>query len=146
MVKALKDLIPSLFAKHDKWKLDLLRNWQTILGPLSSKAKIEKILNDTLVIGVFNSCWMQELYLLSPLLIKTINQSLDKPHIKQIRFKKKGTVKTKHLMLKQNTQMKILKELSLTAQQKKALESIKDPKLRTALEQFLKRCYREESR
>src|SRR5579872_5324196 len=93
----LKDILQSLIHPEKNWKTDLLYKWNEIIGPLHTKVRIEKILDDTLILGVFHSCWMQELYLLSPLLIKTINEKLDQPYIKQIRFKqvvlKRATIK-----------------------------------------------------
>ena len=98
MATNLKELLNTLINPSNNWKTDLLYRWKDIIGPLHSKVRIEKIHNDILVLGVFHSCWMQELYLLSPLLITTINEKLDQPYIKQIRFKqislKKNKIKT----------------------------------------------------
>jgi len=142
MIKLLKDFLPNIFA-NDTWKYNLLRNWKSIVGPLSTKVRIEKILNDTVVLGVTNSCWLQELYILSPIIVKTINQNLDKPRIKQIRFKKTGH--SVHIQAKpRKTQVKkTSKEISLTTGQKRTLMQIKDPELREALKKFLERCYGE---
>jgi len=142
MATVLKDLLPHIFAQH-AWKYNLMRNWQHIMGPLCSKVRIEKICDDTLVLGSASSCWMQELYLLSPLIIKTINQNLDKPRIKQIRFKKVGATPQSYSKKENTRQKQAVKEILLTLQQKQALEQIDDPQLRKALEQFLKRCYGE---
>src|SRR5438105_15060368 len=87
MAANLKELLQTLINPHKNWKTDLLYRWKDITGSLYSKVRIERIHDDTLILGVFHSCWMQELYLLSPLLLKTINEKLDQPHIKQIRFK-----------------------------------------------------------
>jgi len=90
MALRLKELLHTLIHPEKNWKTNLLYQWHDIIGSLHSKVRIEKIYDDTLILGVFHSCWMQELYLLSPLLIKTINEKLDQPHIKQIRFKHVG--------------------------------------------------------
>jgi len=139
MATAIKNLLPDVFKKK-AWKCDLLRNWNHIMGPLCKKVRVEKILDDTLVLGVTNSCWMQELYLLSSLIIKTINQNLDKPRIKQIRFKKTGTYKKAQKPIKKTLKKKTITP-RITIREKGALQHIKDPELADALESFLKRCY-----
>jgi len=144
MAKKLKNLLSNFFGTQEAWKIDLLRNWNAIMGPLSSKACIEKITTDTVILAVNNSCWMQELYLLSDVLIKTINQNLDKPRIKHIRFKRAGSNGKKEQKKSSSTcTNRTPKEITLTAKQKGALTYIKDPQLRKALEQFLKRCHGE---
>jgi hypothetical protein len=141
MTKALKDLISTIFKAKEIWKYNLLRNWDTIMGPLSTKIRIEKILDNAVIVSASNSCWLQEIYQLSPLLIKTINQNLDKPRIKQIYFKKAGASTDKRPMMKQKTRYyPAPQEIHLTTRQKQALTHIKDPQLSKALEQFLKRC------
>src|SRR5439155_41226 len=70
MALNLKELLQAIIRPEKNWKTDLLYRWRDIIGSLHSKVRIEKIHDDTLILGVFNSCWMQELYLLSPLLIK----------------------------------------------------------------------------
>jgi hypothetical protein len=90
MAICLKDVLYTFINPEKSWKTDLLYKWNDIIGPLHSKVRIEKIYDNTLILGVFHSCWMQELYLLSPLLIKTINEKLDQPYIKEIRFKHIG--------------------------------------------------------
>jgi len=143
MTTALKDLLSDIF-EHDSWKYNLLRNWNRIMGPLCQKVRIEKILDDTLVLGVINASWMQELYLLSSVIIKTINKNLDKPRIKKIRFTKIGRVKRSSSSKTKTQPNNFQRKICLTPRQKNALEPIKDQELRNALEQFLKRCYGEQ--
>lgn len=137
----LKELLNTLINPGNNWKTDLLYRWKDIIGPLHSKVRIEKIHNDTLVLGVFHSCWMQELYLLSPLLIKTINEKLDQPYIKEIRFKqitlKKDKIKTSITKTIQK------KEVVLSKADERTLAKIDDPILREALKAFRIRCYQE---
>lgn len=142
MTLYLKDLLPSLINPKKNWKTDLLYRWREIIGSLHNKVRIEKIYDDTLILGVFHSCWMQELYLLSPLLIKTINEKLDQPYIKQIRFK--------HVDLKKNKKnaSEVIttprkKEILLTKEDERTLAKIADPTLRDVLRAFRIRCYQE---
>lgn len=140
MPKKIKDLLP-LLLKTDNWKLTLLNQWHLIFGPLSTKVHLEKIQEDTLVLGVQDSCWLQELYLLSPLLLKTINETLDQPRIKQLRFKTIGTKKQTSVKSLQKAFTK--KEVILSQKERDALKQIADPQLEHALRNFLIRCYQE---
>jgi len=138
----LKEILQSIINPHKNWKTDLLYRWHEIVGPLHNKVRIEKIYEDTLILGVFHSCWMQELYLLSPLLIKTINEKLDQPYVKQLRFKHIG-IKYNKQKKTQSTAIKKKKEIVLTKQDECTLAKISDPVLRDALKAFRIRCYQE---
>jgi len=142
MTNHIKNILSTVVQTKNNWKLQLLGQWKEIIGNLSNKVTIEKIYEDTIVLGVSNSSWMQELYLLSPVLIKTINKNLDRPRIKQVRFKMTGRKKT--------TIKKTAKKMSratttvhLTPREKQALETIPDQTLRAALKAFYIRCARE---
>lgn len=137
----LKEFLQALINPEKSWKTDLLYKWNEIIGPLHSKVRIEKVYDDTLVLGVFHSCWMQELYLLSPLLIKTINEKLDQPYIKQIHFKHVGLKKLKKNI--KPTMAKKKKEIVLTQEDERTLAKIADPALRDVLKAFRIRCYQE---
>jgi hypothetical protein len=138
----LKELLQALINPHNNWKTDLLYRWNDIIGSLHSKVRIEKIYNDTLVLGVFHPCWMQELYLLSPLLINTINEKLDQPYIKEIRFKHVGLNTDKKKKFSVHS-VKKKKEVQLTKEDERTLAKIADPILRDALKAFRIRCYQE---
>lgn len=138
----LKELLHVLINPEKNWKTDLLYRWNDIIGSLNSKVRIEKIYDDTLILGVFHSCWMQELYLLSPLLIKTINEKLDQPYIKEIRFKHVG-LKNLKKNISTPTAVKKKKEIILTKEDERTLAKIADPALRNALKAFRMRCYQE---
>lgn len=143
MAQPIKQLIHSVFDQPDNWKIDLLRNWDGIIGNLNTKVYLEKITDDTLVLGVTDSCWLQELYLLSHVILQVINEKLDRPRIKQLRFKKIGirpVKKTTYTKPKPRMHTK----RPLTPKELHALTSIKDPQLQQALEDFLIRCYQEQ--
>ena len=106
--------------QNDNWKVKLLSNWHIVVGDLSSKVTIEKIQKDSLTLGVRDSCWLQELYLISPVLLKTINQTLDHSRIKQLRFKVIGI--KKKTKKKKSTQISIQKNVILKQREKNALE------------------------
>jgi hypothetical protein len=142
MALYLKELLHALIHPEKNWKTNLLYQWHDIIGSLHSKVRIEKIYDDTLILGVFHSCWMQELYLLSPLLIKTINEKLDQPYIKQIRFKHVG-LKELHKKNVNNNVTKKKKIVELTKEDERTLAKITDPALRDVLKTFRIRCYQE---
>lgn len=143
MITPIQALLEKLTCSEDQqWKWHLLKNWSTIVGDLSQRIRLERIQDETtLIIGVYNSAWIQELYFLSHIIIKTINQQLDIPRIKNLRFKyspvghveKKTTSKTYPNAV----------TVHLSNDEKSALTKISDPDLQKALEDFLIRCHRE---
>ena len=141
MATYLKDILHTIINPEKNWKTDLLYKWNDIIGTLGNKVCIEKIYDNTLILGVFHSCWMQELYLLSPLLIKTINEKLDQPYIKQIRFKHIGAKKIEKI--KKAPVVLPKKKVQLTKQDELTLAKIADPALREVLKAFRMRCHQE---
>lgn len=144
MSQEIKNLLPLVLAQHNNWKFNLLNNWNTIFGALSSRVFLEKIHEDTLIVGVQDSCWLQELYLLSAVLLKTINQTLDQPRIKHLRFKTIGITKQKQRINK-TPKENVTTSVSLTMKEREALTHVKDPELQKALQKFLIRCYQEKA-
>lgn len=142
MSQSLKSIFKNIISPDQNWKMGLLNSWATIIGAMGVHVHIDKIYEDTIVLSVVDSCWMQELYLLSDLLLRKINQTLDKPRIKNLRFKQSGIGKKKSPVstVKVAPRSKIV---LLSCQERAALEKIKDPHLSSALEQFLVRCYQE---
>lgn len=142
MIKHVKELLTSTFIGHEPWKLTLLQEWDSIIGDLKIQVRLEKINNDTVILAVSNSGWMQELYCLSDVLLKKINAKLDYPYIKRIRFKY-GAIRSnkQEKPARDYKKQATLPELSLTTNQKKSLEQITDTELQSALKNFLARCY-----
>jgi|SRR5579871_3580716 len=141
MTKQLKDLLPSLIKKEHHWQRMLLQQWSSIIGNLSTHVCLQKIHNDTLILGVYDACWMQELYMLSGLLIDTINKNLDQPRIKHLRFKIIAPRTLKKIISVPTTPP--CKPIILTPREQRALDGIQDAQLREALQHFLIRCYKE---
>jgi hypothetical protein len=142
MAHSIKNILQSILKTDCSWKTDLLTKWPEIIGDLGSKVKLEKIQDSTLVLSVANACWMQELYLLSPLLIRTINEKLDQPRIKHLRFKQ-AELKKARPSLPVKKQACAPQEVTLSSQERAALDKISDPQLSSALKRFLNRCYLE---
>lgn len=143
MFKSLKSVLKGSFAlSNNSWKTKLLTEWPTIVGNLNDKITLEKIHGDTLIIGVYETSWLQELYMLSSVLIKTINSHFDKPYIKKIRLKYATKNSSKIIIPKkiQKTVPVERKKATLNALETRALLKIKDKDMRNALHLFLSRC------
>ena len=142
MAENIKNVLHSVFSKQNNWKIKLLQNWPQIMGKLKHKVRLEKINHDSLVLGVYDSCWLQELYLLSPILLKKINQKLENKTFKKLHFKQVGikkNKKTKKGLIKEEI---IHTKTKLTQHEEKTLQKIKDPDLSEALKNFLLKCHR----
>lgn len=142
MARILKNILRSVLKTGSSWKTDLLHNWPDIIGDLGSKVRLEKIQETTLILSVADACWLQELYLLSPILLKAINEKLDQPRIKRLRFKQAGTKKITRTQ-QAHTHKKQLKNVTLSQKEHAVLAKISDPQLSSALKSFLVRCYQE---
>jgi len=144
MVRPLGDLLRTVLPTEHNWKIKLLNSWHHVMGGLGTKVRLEKIEEDTLVLGVSDACWMQELYLLTPALLTNINQSLDRPRIKQLRFKRAGIYYSPHSRTRLPEKKSVsYRQRSLTMREERALSIIDDQQLRDALVRFLQRCDRE---
>ena len=143
MTKHIKDFLSTIVPKADTWQLQLVQQWETIIGNLTAYVYLEKIHDDTLLLGVTNTSWMQELYYLSDVLLKKINTHLNHPHVKQLRFKYSPRKKNKIASSSSSSMPTECQHLSLTIAQQKALEQIQDPQLQEALKNFLVACYKE---
>lgn len=144
MAKEIKNVISSILSNQNDWKIKLLQSWPEIIGQLKSKVVLEKINSDSLVIGVYDSCWLQELYLLSPILLKKINKKLETQCFKRLRFKQidiKSYKKSEKAEKYDHKKTVIV----LTKKENEALEKIpekiKDADLCDSIKNFLIRCH-----
>ncbi|MDP3889280.1 MAG: DciA family protein [bacterium] len=142
MTHHIKQFLANITQSHSDWKTQLLHNWSQIIGTLHTKVTIEKIHQDTLVLGVYDSCWLQELYMLSPMLLKRINEQLDKPYLKHLQFKQARRIKKRTADTKQEKKS-TLTTITLTSVEQKALAQLNDPELKEVMKAFLIRCYQE---
>lgn len=142
MAQPVKTILDELLSRQNNWQLQLLNQWPSIVQAIKTRVHLLKIEPEILTIGVQDSCWLQELYLLSPLLIATINQKLDEPRIKQLRFKALGTQKEKQTKEKSNYS-RPKRVIALSIKEQATLAQIADEQLRLALKNYLIRCHEE---
>lgn len=138
MAITLKDLIPKVLSS-DEWHVMLAQRWNEVVGNLKTRIRLEKIYQDTVVIGVYEYHWMQELYLMSPLLCSSINTFLGSQRINHIRL---VLVEDKKKREKRIKPKPLLRPgiVPFTSIQKKALLVIKDEDFKQALINYWQRC------
>ncbi len=156
-VKNILDSLLQSSVPEEAWKLNLIKNWPTIIGSLHDKVSLQKVNGTSVVLGVYDSSWIQELYLLSKLILKKINSHLDRPRIETLRFqcvetstqssdrRSKATKnsianKKKELQPKKLAESSQNKNVALKPEELQALKKIRDPQLSQALQGFLQKC------
>ncbi|MBT4856383.1 DUF721 domain-containing protein [bacterium] len=141
MASLIDSLMKTALPQQQTWQLFLIKNWKTIIGNLSQHVRLEKIFKTTVILGVYDPHWMQELHLFSNILLDKINDALDKPEVTQLRFKK---VNRKNPNLKGSTKKTYTPiPVELSDKENKALDTIDDPELNEVLKKFLIRCHRQ---
>ncbi|HBL98518.1 TPA: hypothetical protein DDZ86_02650 [Candidatus Dependentiae bacterium] len=139
---SLSQLLGSAFpVATENWPARLAREWTTAVGDLGERMRLERVMGTTLIIGVFDSHWIQELFMLTPLIIQTINQHLGKPFVTRIRFVVADKKKTPHHLCHKGTptgEPRVKKVMS--GRHELVLRSIKDVQLQEALEKFFYNC------
>lgn len=145
MSVALKSFLDRFLQQKGDWRLQIIAQWPTIMGQLHTKVCVERMSDETLFLTVQDSCWLTELYMLSRLIIKKVNDALGEPRIKQIRLRLKPA---QHFAVYQPKQSTHQPSFSYTVSEKEqqALSHIKDAHLQQVLENFLKRCKYEQQR
>lgn len=139
-------LSPLLQKKAQSWKISLFQKWPEIMGTLATHVSIEKILDDSIILGVQNSSWLQELYLMGPTILETINKSLDQPRFKTIRFKQRGTAIPQNKEQPRTASTFWNAPVTISESEERALNRIEDSELKKVLHAFLVRCHREKKR
>lgn len=143
MTYSIAELIKTISKNHDAlWKYQLLQQWPLIIGDLQANISLQKVTNDSVILGVNDSCWLAELYHLSPLLLDLINKSLEKPHIKKIQFR---LVSRKEIQVqeKKNSNVTAInpsRPIDLTNKEKLAVGVVTDNDLKSLLIQYRIRC------
>lgn len=140
MACTLKSVLDSVLQSEDDWRLRLMDQWTAIVGDLHTRMRLECIKHDTLIIGVYDSHWMHELFMLSRVIIKTINTKLGGEYIAKLRFVLAKTVEKVKRKSTQQSQETPECMKTMSAQQRYALKEIKDDQLQDALQKLFYRC------
>ena len=134
--KILVDIIP----EQHLWKLQLFNNWDSIIGNLKDKVRIEKIYEKSLILGVCHPAWAQELLFLSPVIKKKINTIFQEEKIKNIKFRIVSFKKKQKNNSKKSRPKNKNLEHCLTITEHSTLEALKNKELAGVLEHFCMRC------
>ena len=137
-----KKLLTTLVDRNHAWKLTLFEKWDSIIGSMKDKVRIEKISQDALVLGVCHPTWAQELSFLAPMLKQKINTALQEERIKTVHFRiVPFAAKTKPLCPTINqTTLDADEEHCFTFMEQSSLENVSSHELRQELAKFYVRC------
>lgn len=147
MARHITESLARVIPREHTWKVELLKNWSTVIGAIHEKVSLYKIADDYVILSVSHPSWAHELLLLSDVLKEKINNFIGEQKIKELRFKTKVKTQTKsQYQPEQNTQTQEKsssvqkKNIKLTAREKQALVSIDNDELKEALSSFYLTC------
>jgi hypothetical protein len=141
MAQHITDLLKNFIPSEHNWKLALFEKWPSIIGKLEGKVRIEKILNNVLVLGVCHPAWAQELLLLSPMLKKKINALFNEEKITVIRFKTVSfNKKIRKPRFVQAFPKNNAEPIVLNSKERLTLNGVKNENLKKELERYCLRC------
>ena len=150
MSKNVGQLLVDIIPKKHQWKMDLFQQWNSIIGSLSSKVRIERIKDDQLILAVVHPAWAQELFLMSHVIKQKVNNALDRERIKNIQFltidfevERKLRANKKNSYDKPNI---FRNQVVLNYKEQQKLLCIKNNDLRKVLEEFYIRCKKQRIR
>jgi len=82
----LRDVLINLAGEENRAAVEVALSWRRLVGePLARRSFVYRLEHDTLLVGVENNVWMQELVLLKQDLLQRLNR-LPNVRIKDIRF------------------------------------------------------------
>jgi len=123
------------------WKMKVLQEWHTILGPLARKVVLQRIDDSAVILTVSHPSLAQELLMLTDLIKNKINAAIGKETITTIHFK---TLAPRKEQIAATPVIKTTAEPKprqpLTALENKQLATISNKELRNALAEFYTTC------
>lgn len=143
MAKALSIILEEVVQKDVQWKIDVLQNWASIVGTIALHSRVEKISQDTIIVGVYDACWLHELHMLSQDLLCSINAYLKQHKIVHIRFKQVARHKKTDRSSLLKSSIVERKCLKLGNKQQEALRELVDRDLAEALQKVWYHCVKE---
>lgn len=137
MARTVKEILLPYLQHHTDWRLSLLHNWSQLIGMVARYAKIEKITDDTIFLGVTDPHWMHEIYNLQTAILHKVNNHIHPHELKIIQCrlvknKKEFKSKKTHDGLKCSIPTR-----EISAAEYNILQSLSDNELRSALQNFL---------
>ncbi len=140
MLTGIKPILESLLSVESDWRRFLLHNWNIIVGNLAVRMRLEQVHEDTLILGVYDSHWMHELFLLSNTIIRSVNKSLGHQRIVKVRFRLIERRPSPKPIRGETPVAQNIRSSLLTYEQQRALMCVKDRELQESLKSLLNRC------
>ena len=140
-----RHLIAHIIPKQHRWKMDLFQQWSSIIGSLSDKVRIEKIVGNKLILGVIHPAWAQELFMMSHVIKDKVNSALKQERIKEVRVKAVDFMEATQKTANRQRQCDRINPtpgaiITLSFLEKKALAVVENKELQEELRRFYIRC------
>jgi hypothetical protein len=150
MSKNVGQLLVDIIPEKHQWKMDLFQQWNSIIGSLADKVRIERIKDDQLILGVTHPAWAQELFLMSHVIKQKVNNALDHERIKNIQFRTIDFEAERKVRAKKKNTCDpgdiICNQVVLNDKEQQKLLNIENNDLRKVLEKFYIRCKKQRMR
>ncbi|KKS68634.1 MAG: hypothetical protein UV38_C0001G0175 [candidate division TM6 bacterium GW2011_GWE2_42_60] len=137
---SMKDLLGSVLTTKGNWQIRLMKDWPLIVGDLQVHMRLERVLGNVLVVGVYDSHWLHELSMLSPMVVQTINDHLGGAFVTRIRFIVVERKEKKSEQPASRERELSMPEVAMNSRQEYVLRSVKDVQLQKVLEKVFYRC------
>lgn len=130
-----------ILPKEHTWKMKVLREWSSILGPLARKVILHRVDDTAVVLAVNHPSLAQELLMLTDIIRSKINNAIGSEIIMTIHFKTFAQRPEAPIVVQPAPPQEIIKpKIPLTHAEKKQLSSVESQELRSALAEFYSRC------
>jgi len=141
MTQHILSVLHKVLPQDQSWKMKILKNWDSILGPLSRKVCLQRIDDHAVVLAVTHPSLAQELLMLSDLIREKINAAIGENLIRTIHFK----ATTAHRFVQKAPEKKAAPlpprpKPTLSAAEQRHLAGIESKELREALTEFYATC------
>lgn len=144
MAILLNNILEKILNHNNDWRFKLIKNWDKVACGLATRIRLESIFATTVVIGVYEAHWMQELFLLSNIILDNINKVTINYKVTNIKFKlvsaDKKINQKKYNLNKSCTNSIMRAPAVLNETQKLALKRLNNQDLENVLISFLARC------
>lgn len=135
-----QEILSNLFAQHPT--APIIADWDSIMGPLASLVRLEKIEKNVAILRVMHPALAQELNALSATLIARMNNRMQKPVISVIKLMMGVAYRKKEKQQqRQNKTVRAVKPLP--SRVTLALERLDDQDLAQALKAYFATCSHE---